>query len=197
MIAFAVLTVDERRFRAGAMRAIAEVADRSSLLLRRHLDPPAPCERAQSCDELLDAAGRHGDLEALVLVGEATSRIAAGATARLRSLLAARPEVAAVAAPPGRDVRDGGLPGGALLALSPWAVRELRCDPRTAASPALLAGDLCLQARAGGRLVLVDAGLVADRLPVAPLAPAERRALLAARVALGRRWGEGVLAATP
>ena len=96
MIAFAVLTVDERRFRAGAMRAIAEVADRSSLLLRRHLDPPAPCERARSCDELLDAAGRHGDLEALVLVGEATSRIAAGATARTfrPSRAASRPAAA-------------------------------------------------------------------------------------------------------
>jgi GT2 family glycosyltransferase len=76
---------------------------------------------------------------------------------------------------------------GLLLVLSPWAVRELRCDTATFTGFHAYDVDLCLQARAAGRRVVAHPFAVfhhattgKDRLD---------EGFMAADAALRRKWG--------
>jgi hypothetical protein len=184
MIAFGCASTDERRFRAGAARAIEEAAEPDSPLLRRHVYDSI----ADSYGEMLAAAAGYEDLEALVLFDQSVSRADPQLPARLRALLAASPDVAVIGAGATPGVHEVEAVGGALLALSAWAVRELRCDASVSGALDALAMDLCFQARARGRRVLASGALGVAPVSRVELEPPERRAWLRSAVAVRRKW---------
>jgi hypothetical protein len=182
MIAIGCATTDERAFRAAGALTVEALDEGSSLLLRRHRYESV----AVAYNEMLAAARDRDDLEAVVLVHQdAVVEDGRDVLADVREILAASEEVAVVWA------LDGGRPGevppvsGTLLALSPWAARNLRFDPAAAASPDTSALDVALQARAAGRRA-VGAPLEVSRA-WSPAAPAARRRELHAMVELRRR----------
>jgi hypothetical protein len=196
MIAFGCATTDERLFRAGAAVAIEAAADRDSLLMRRRVEGSF----AGPYDEMMAEAAGHGDLEALVLVGQSVSRLAGDLPARARALLAADPAVAVVGPAAVEGAREVESVGGALLVLSAWAVRELRCDPSVSDALDPLAIDLCFQARARGRRVVGSDALGTEAGERRAWPAAERRAWVRSFAAAQRKWGSRVaprLSATP
>jgi hypothetical protein len=135
----------------------------------------------EAYNEALDHFAQADDLEALVLLHEDVELLDRDFCARVRTALA-EPGVAIVGAVGARGVRtlawwegeiagrahetrgvvDGGFADrdvdaldGLLLVLSPWAVRNLRCDTRTFTGFHAYDADLCFQARAAGRRVVV------------------------------------------
>jgi hypothetical protein len=101
MIAFGCATTDEEEYRHRAAPSIARLAEPDSLLMRRHgFDSiQAPY------NEMLAEAARHADLEALVLLHQDLSIDDDDFLARVRGLLAARPEVAVIGAAGARRIR--------------------------------------------------------------------------------------------
>jgi glycosyl transferase family 2 len=135
----------------------------------------------EAYNEALDHFARYDDLEALVLLHEDLELLDGDFCARVRRALA-DPDVAIVGAVGARHVPglawwegtvagqaweprgtlDGGFADpvvdavdGLLLVLSPWAVRNLRCDTATFTGFHAYDVDLCFQARAAGRRVEV------------------------------------------
>jgi hypothetical protein len=181
VIAIGCASSDERAFRAGAARTIAALDEGDSLLLRHHRR-----DVVEAYDQMLaDAAERDG-LEAVLLVHQdAVVEPHAHVVARIRGVLAATPEVAVVGVADGSAAREAATVGGTLLALSPWAVRNLRFDPALGGSVDACAHDLSLQARAAGRRVVAAPLGVARTVPDDP---ARRRGELSALVELRRKW---------
>jgi Glycosyltransferase like family len=135
----------------------------------------------EAYNEALDHFAAYDDLEALVLLHEDTEIVDPGFCDVVREAVS-DPRVA-IAGPIGaRDVSslawwEGELAGaireargsvagdadnplvdavdGLMLVLSPWAVRNLRCDTETFTGFHAYDVDLCFQARAAGRLVRV------------------------------------------
>jgi hypothetical protein len=111
----------------------------------------------------------------------------------------AKGRVLAPAIPPGL-VLDCGDPGrhdvdavdGLLMALSPWAVRELRFDETLCPGFHGYDVDFCTQARARGKRVVVDGIEVAHH---ASRGMSNRAGWIAAHVAFARKW-EGRLPAS-
>jgi hypothetical protein len=101
MIAFGCATTDEEEYRRRAAPSIARLAEPSSLLMRRH---GFDSIHAPYNEMLAEAAGRN-DLEALVLIHQDLSIDEDGFLAKVRGLLATRPEVAVIGAAGARGVR--------------------------------------------------------------------------------------------
>lgn len=187
MIAFGCATTDERAFRAGGARAIEAIDEGDSLLLRRHrydsIDVPLN-------DMMATAASLH-ELEALVLVHQdAVLETPGGLLESIRDLFGADRSVAVIwGAEPSSARGEGEEPTATLLALSPWAVRNLRFDPDMGGSADASAHDVALQARAAGYRAL--ALPLAVSRSSAPQEPLLRRRELEARVELRRKWASG------
>lgn len=180
MIAFGCVTCDHDAFRSRAAAAMQAVIEGNSLLLRRH-DPDSP---AAACNEMLAEAALHDDLETFVLVDQATTFVPAAFLAGLRALFAWDPRVAVIGGSaasgvpnpeaareplPPDDVEEVVAVDGAMVALSPWAVHELRFDPGFDPSIDACAIDLCRQARAHDRRVLVASmGVVREEIVGSP-----------------------------
>jgi len=172
---------------------------------------------------VLEAAGRHDDLEALVLV-EPETRIADPALCGKLRAAFADPEVAVVGCAGATGVRSlawwegsivagsvthcysemggGIIPAfswaqtarppaevdavdGMLLALSPWAVRNIRFDEALALGHGYDV-DFCFEVRAQGRMVLVDDLTVVRHHPLKLVR--EREAWVEAHIQFARKW---------
>jgi len=188
VIAFGCATTDERSFRANAATAIGAVAERDSLLMRRHRTTSS---LDGAYNEMIATAAERDDLEGLVLVHQDLGIEDGQFLARLRALLAAVPNVAIVGATRAGSPREVEAVGGDLIALSPWACSELRVDPKLSGSLDASVADLCLTARAADRPVLAAAfRAFRDPTPGGPIPsnPPRRRRRVAARASLLRKW---------
>lgn len=183
MLAFGCATTSEQEYFACAAPTIERISEPSSLALRRH----GWDSIQEPYNDMLTEAGRHRDLEALVLLHQDLSIADPHFAARVRALLAADERVAVIGAvgarnvpglawwegdcltgrvetpclvPGGtvvdhaRGVREVDAIDGILIVLSAWAVRELRFDRALGPFDGYDA-DICLQARARGRRVVV------------------------------------------
>lgn len=191
MVAFGCATNDERRFRAHARPGVERVAERDSVLLRRHGHGSVQ----QPYNEMLEQACEYDSLEAVVLLHEDLSIDDESFLSTVRGLLAASPDVAVIGTVGARgarglawwegechgyvDLPDAGPSGrkliysrgahevdmvdGRVLVLSAWAARELRFDGQLADSSHGHDIDICLQARARGRRVVACGLGVSDR----------------------------------
>lgn len=212
MIAFGCATTDEREFRNGATLAIERVAERDSLLLRRH----ARKSVHEPYNEMLAAACGRDELEAVVLIHQDVTIESDGFLSAVRAILAASPKIAVVGALGARGdrltsvtERHGRLalprlgPGGSVLdfshaprevdwidgsaiVLSARAARELRFDGAVGDSLDACAVDVCLQARAQGDRVVAGGLAVARRSTGRELF--DRRRWTRSAVALKRKW---------
>jgi hypothetical protein len=135
----------------------------------------------EAYNEALEHFATVDDLEALVLLHEDTELLDADFCARVRSVLS-DPSIAIAGAIGAAGVRslswwEGDIAGrafetrglvegapapadvdcvdGLLMVLSPWAVRNLRCDSERFSGFHAYDLDLCFQARAAGRRVVV------------------------------------------
>jgi len=210
MLAFGTAVTDEDRYAAQALPGIRRVAPPgATVLTRRGLSLPA------AYNAMLDEAAAAEDLEGLVLLHQDVELHDPAFGAALAAALAL-PDVGVVGVygrrggsgvdEPGSTavghVLWGGpfeerptgtgapveaeLVDGMLLALSPWAVRTLRFDLRFAPHFHLYDRDICLQARAAGRRVLVLTTPVTHHFRRAAL---ESRAdFVEALVLLHRTW---------
>lgn len=213
MIAFGTAVVSEAEYRAWAVPSIRRVAEADSLILA----PRGHGALQTAYNRVLDEAGAHEDLEALVLLHEDVEIVDPAFLSKLRRRIA-ETDVAvvgvvgaqgvrslawwegdcfgAVAAPalhrpgrirfPGGSTQDVDVVDGLLLALSPWAVRHLRFDEAFARDFHGYDVDLCFQARALGRRVVVDDLAVVHH---ATWAPRYGEQWVRAAVALKRKWG--------
>ena len=178
MIAFAVCVGSEdkyRRYAAPGIRlacepdaVVAEVTTTESIFT--------------AYNEVLEALAPRDDLAALVLLHEDTEIVDRDFCHKIRRRLS-EPDVAVVGAIGARGVtglawwegkgfgraietrgvvdfgggsHDVDSVDGLLMALSPWAVRELRFDERRFTGFHGYDADLCFQARAAGRRVVVE-----------------------------------------
>jgi hypothetical protein len=215
MIAFGCATTDEREYRAHAAPSIERVAERDSVLMRRH----GYGSIHEPYNEMLDEVARQEDLEAVVLLHQDVSIDDESFMAKVRGILAASPEVAIVGAAGARDVPglawwEGSqshgrfdspvlVPGGSrmvyshgvhevdsvdgmLLVLSAWAARELRFDGELAGPLDGYDMDICLQARARAKRVV--AGGIAVSHYTTYEGFFDRRRWTRAAVALQRKW---------
>jgi hypothetical protein len=165
----------ERYARPGLRRA----AELDSLVVETSTDTSLH----EAYNEVLDAVSEIPDVEALVLLHEDTEILDASFCDRVRRCLAEEPEAAIVGVVGARGVTGlswwegerlgrvsetrghldfgGGRHAvdavdGLLLVLSPWAIEHLRCDVERFSGFHAYDLDLCFQARAAGRRVLVD-----------------------------------------
>lgn len=174
---YATAVTDADRHRRQARQGIGRVAPQATVWERHGMSLVA------AYNDLLDEAARTPGVEALVLLHQDLELHDPDFEARLREALA-HDDVALVGlhgrrgtdglTEPGSEivghVRTGGpwegpptpappvdvdLADGMLLAFSPWAIRELRFDPRFEQTFHLYDRDICLQARAHGRRVQV------------------------------------------
>ena len=79
---------------------------------------------------------------------------------------------------------------GFVMALSSWAVREVRFDPGFAADFHGYDVDYCLQVRARGRAVVVEDFDAVHHAPTMFRDPARRAAWIRANLTYHRKWGE-------
>jgi hypothetical protein len=178
MIAFAVCIGSEEKFRRYAAPGLRAAAEPDSVI--------AEVTGADSIftayNEVLDALADSDDLEALVLLHEDTEIVDSRFCQKLRQRLADT-EIAVVGVVGARGVRNLGwwegegfgrvletrgivdFGGGShdvdsvdglLMALSPWAVRNLRFDEEAFSGFHGYDADICFQAREAGRRVVVD-----------------------------------------
>jgi hypothetical protein len=214
MIAFGCATTSETEYRAYAAPSIERVAEKDSLLMRRH----GYDSIHEPYNEMLDQAAQRDDLEAIALLHQDLTIDDDDFVARIRGIMAASSEIAIIGNVGARDAPglawwegdsrgsiDSPLlvPGGShqvyshgvhevdsvdgmLLVLSAWAARELRFDSELAGPLDGYDMDICLQARARARRV------VAGELRVSHYNTYEgffhRSRWIAAAVALQRKW---------
>ena len=214
MIAFGCATTSESEYRAFAEPSIRRLAERGSLVMRRH----GYDSIQEPYNEMLARAGERDDLEAVVLLHQDLSIEDPFFLGKLRSLLAASDDVAVIGAVGARGVDslawwDGEeshghvdvpamVPGGTrldfsrgahevdavdglLLVLSAWAARELRFDADLSGPLDGYDTDICLQARAHGKRVVVGDFDVAHHVQVDFF---DRERWARAAVALRRKW---------
>lgn len=178
MIAFASCVGSEQKYRRYALPGLRRACEPDSMIAQAISDRSI----FEAYNEVLDAFAPRADLEALVLLHEDVEIVDSAFCARLRTCFADA-SVAVVGAagaravtslawwegePFGRVLETRGLVDfgggthevetvdGLLLALSPWAVRTLRFDSERFSGFHGYDADLCFQARAHGRRVLVD-----------------------------------------
>ncbi len=178
MIAFASCIGSEEKFRRCAVPGLRLAAEPNSVVAEVTTDRSI----FTAYNEVLDALAPREDLEALVLLHEDVELLDASFCARVRARLA-EPGVAVLGAIGARGVttlrwwegqgfgrvaesrglidfgggaHDVEAVDGLLLALSPWAVRSLRFDEATFTGFHGYDVDLCFQALAARRRVVVD-----------------------------------------
>lgn len=175
--AFGICVADEGKLERHAMAGIRRVADESTwLLTSRDNESIFP-----AYNEMLDALAGQDDLEGAVLLHEDVELLDGAGLSAIGAALA-EPDVAVVGVVGARDVTslawwegrtfgscretrgelrfrpapaDVDSVDGLLLALSPWAVRNLRFDDATYRGFHGYDADLCFQARAAGKRVVV------------------------------------------
>lgn len=187
MIAFAACVADADKFRDIAAPGLRTATEPDSVIVEAETDRSI----FEAYNEILDAVRDREDLEALVLLHEDTEILDPGFCAKVRDVLADG-SVGVIGVIGGRGgqslawwdapmkagrvtetrgVIDFGTRGvvdvdavdGLLLVLSPWAVRELRFDTDTFTGFDAYDADICAQARAAGRRVVVADLEVAHR----------------------------------
>jgi GT2 family glycosyltransferase len=178
MIAFAACIGSEEKFRRYAAPGMRAAAEPDSLVAEVTTDTSI----FAAYNEVLEALAERDDLEALVLLHEDTEIVDSDFCGKLRRRLA-DPDVAVVGVVGARGVSNlawwegegfgrvlesrglvdfgGGTHDvdsvdGLLIALSPWAVRNLRFDAESFSGFHGYDADICFQARAAGKRVVVD-----------------------------------------
>jgi hypothetical protein len=178
MIAFAACVASEEKFRHFAQPGLRVACEPDSPVAEATTDTSI----FSAYNEVLDAFAGHDDLEALVLLHEDLEIVDSDFCGKVRRRLA-DPEVAIVGVVGARDVRSlawwegdrrgrcletramldfgGGVHDvdavdGLLMVLSPWAVRNLRFDEQCFTGFHGYDADICFQARAAGKRVVVD-----------------------------------------
>ncbi len=178
MIAFAACVGSADKYRRYALPGLRLAAERDSMIAEVTTDSSI----FAAYNEVLEAFAERPDLEALVLLHEDTEIVDAGFCAKLRRRLE-DPAVAVVGVVGARGVtslawweghafgrvaetrgavdfgggsHDVDTVDGLLLALSPWAVRHLRFDAERFSGFHAYDADICFQARAAGKRVVVD-----------------------------------------
>ncbi len=178
VIAFGSCIGSEVKYRRWAMPGLRLAAEPDSLVAE------VTTQRSifAAYNEVLDALAPREDLEALVLLHEDVEILDPGFCGAVRARLA-EPDVAVLGVVGARRVsslrwwegqgfgrvaetrglvdfgggaHDVETVDGLLLALSPWAVRSLRFDEETFTGFHGYDADLCFQARAAGRRVVVE-----------------------------------------
>ena len=179
MIAFACCIGSDEKYRRFAAPGLKAVAEPDSLIA----ETTTTSSIFAAYNEVLDALAAEESLEALVLLHEDTEIVDPAFCSKLRRTFASDPAVAVVGVVGALGVRNlawwegsgrgrvletrgwvdfgGGFHDvdsvdGLLMALSPWAVRELRFDTERFSGFHGYDADLCFQARAAGRRVVVD-----------------------------------------
>jgi hypothetical protein len=177
MIAFAACVGTPAKLAAYAAPGLRRVMEPDSAFAELETDRSIH----EAYNEALDHFATAADLEALVLLHEDTELLDADFCARVRSVMG-DPSVAVAGAVGAAGVRslswwEGEIAGrafeprgvvegapapadvdcvdGLLMVLSPWAVRNLRCDSERFSGFHAYDADLCFQARAAGRRVVV------------------------------------------
>jgi GT2 family glycosyltransferase len=212
MFALGCAVSDQRTFEAVALPCLRTISEPDTVLLTRrgHDSIQRPY------NEMIEEAGALSDLEGLVLMHQDMELTDDSLLARVRPLLG-EPRVGAVGVLGGRDVpphcwweaeqlfgtartplvdirhsagsHEVEVVDGALLALAPWVVRELRFSEELAADFHGYDLDLCLQIRAaGGRVVCNDIPYMHHMSR--PWADDEQ--YMRAGRALARRWGRNL-----
>jgi hypothetical protein len=178
MIAFAACVGSEQKYRDFAQPGLRQACEPDSLVAEVTTDTSI----FSAYNEVLEALAPREDLEALVLLHEDVEIVDSDFCGKLRRRLA-EPGVAVVGVigatgvtslawwegqGRGRCLETRGLVdfgGGAhdvdsvdglLLALSPWAVRNLRFDEERFSGFHGYDADICFQARAAGKRVVVE-----------------------------------------
>ena len=178
MIAFAVCVGSHEKYRRYAAPGLQLACEPDSLIA----EVTADTSIFAAYNEVLDALRGRDDLEALVLLHEDTEIVDTAFCAKLRARFA-DPEVAIVGvvgargvtslrwwegSGPGRVIETRGLVDfgggchdvdsvdGLLMALSPWAVDNLRFDAQRFTGFHGYDADICFEARSAGRRVVVD-----------------------------------------
>ena len=178
MIAFAACIGSEEKYRRFAAPGLRAVAEPDSLIA----EATTSTSIFEAYNEVLDALAGDESLEALVLLHEDTEIVDTEFCAKLRRIFA-DPSVAVVGVVGARGVRNlkwwegegrgrvvetrglvdfgGGFHDvdsvdGLLMVLSPWAVRNLRFDADRFSGFHGYDADICFQARAAGKRVVVD-----------------------------------------
>lgn len=179
MIAFAVCIGSEEKFRRYAAPGVRAAAEPDSLVAEVTTDTSI----FAAYNEVLEALAGEDELEALVLLHEDTEIVDSDFCGKVRARFA-DPDVAVVGVVGARGVRNlawwegegfgrvletrgivdfgGGGPhdvdsvDGLMLVLSPWAVRSLRFDEERFTGFHGYDADICFQARAAGKRVVVD-----------------------------------------
>jgi GT2 family glycosyltransferase len=178
MIAFAACVGSAEKFRSFALPGIRLASEPDSLVAEVTTDSSI----FVAYNEVLDAFSERDDLEALVLLHEDTEIVDSAFCEKVRRRMA-DPDVAIVGVVGARGVRslawwegegfgrvvetrgvvdfragahDVDSVDGLMLVLSPWAVRSLRFDADRFSGFHGYDADLCFQARAAGKRVVVD-----------------------------------------
>lgn len=178
MIAFGVCVADEARFARCALPGLRRVAEPDAQIATVTSDSSI----FEAYNEVLDGLAAREDLEALVLLHDDVELLDPAFCSKLRARLA-DPGVAIVGAIGARGIEslewwryetagrvretrglvdfgagpaDVDVVDGLLLALSPWAARTLRFDAERFSGFHGYDADLCCQARAAGRRVVVE-----------------------------------------
>jgi hypothetical protein len=178
MIAFAACIGSDEKFRTLAQPGLRMACEADSLVAEVTTDSSI----FTAYNEVLEALAERDDLEALVLMHEDVEIVDSDFCGKLRRRLA-EPDVAVVGVVGARAVtslawwegegrgrcletrglvdfgggcHDVDAVDGLLLALSPWAVRNLRFDEQRFSGFHGYDADICFQARAAGRRVVVD-----------------------------------------
>ncbi len=187
MIAFAACVADAEKFRTIAAPGLRTAAEADSVVV----EAQTTTSIFEAYNEILEAVADRDDLEALVLLHEDTEILDPGFCTKVREVLADgtvgvigvvggrgadglawwNAPVKAGRVTETRGVIDFGTPGvvdvdavdGLLLVLSPWAARELRFDTQTFTGFDAYDADICAQARAAGKRVVVAELEVAHR----------------------------------
>jgi hypothetical protein len=178
MIGFAVCIGSEEKFSTIAAPGIQAVAEPDSIVAEL-----TGCSSIFSAyNEALDAFSESDDLEAVVLLHEDVQIVDPAIATKLRMRFA-DPDIAVVGVVGARDVthlawwlgqpfgrvhetralvdfgggtHDVDAVDGLLMALSPWAARNLRFDENSYSGFHGYDMDICFEARAAGKRVVVD-----------------------------------------
>jgi hypothetical protein len=178
MIAFAVCVGSQEKFLRYAAPGLRAAAEPDSLVAEVTTDSSI----FTAYNEVLDALAGEESLEALVLLHEDAEIVDSDFCDKIRTRLS-DPDVAVVGVVGARDVlslawwkgegrgrvlesrgsidfgggvHDVDTVDGLMLVLSPWAVRNLRFDEERYTGFHGYDADICFQARAAGRRVVVD-----------------------------------------
>src|SRR4051794_27855073 len=179
MFVFATCVGSAEKYERYARPGLRRAAELDSLIV----ETSSETSLHEAYNEILDAVAELPGVEALVLLHEDTEILDAAFCEHVRRCLAEAPDAAILGTVGARRVQGlswwegerrgrvaetrGELDFGAgrhevdavdglLLVLSPWAIEHLRCDTERFSGFHAYDLDLCFQARAAGKQVLVD-----------------------------------------